>query len=216
LPGSFCGVYSKNLSENPLPGLDRLDQSCDFWIDAKEKGGIMSENKNQSKQALLVIDVQKGLFERATPIYEAEQVLENINTLIHKARQEGVPVIFIQHSNDNSLVKGSDAWQLHPEIQPLNDENIIHKIHGNAFVDTNLSDELEKRNVRELVVTGLVTHGCVRATSLGAIDKGYKVVLVGDGHSNFSKDAAQLIEKWNRAISEKGAELTETKDVSFS
>jgi nicotinamidase-related amidase len=177
---------------------------------------MMNENRNQSNRALLVIDVQKGLFERATPIYDAEQVLENINTLIHKARQEGVPVIFIQHSNDNTLVKGSDAWQLHPEIQPLNDENIIYKIHGNAFIDTNLADELEKRNVRELVVTGMVTHGCVRATSLGAIDKGYKVVLVKDGHSNFSKDAPQLIEKWNHAIGEKGAELIETKDVSFS
>jgi nicotinamidase-related amidase len=176
---------------------------------------MMRKNSKQHKKAMLVIDVQKGLFERSTPIYNAEQVLENINTLINKARQVGVPVIFIQHSNKDTLVKGSDAWQLHPEIRPLDDEEIIHKLHGNAFKDTSLQDELEKRNVSELVVTGLVTHGCVKATSLGAIEKGYKVLLVSDGHSNFNKYAPKLIEKWNQAISEKGGELIRTQDVDY-
>ena len=176
----------------------------------------MDKNSKQSKTAMIVVDVQKGLFEKSTPIYNAERVLENINTLINKARQFGVPVIFIQHSNNNTLLKGSDAWQLHPKIRPLDDEEIIHKLHGNAFKDTSLHEVLEKRNVSELVVTGLVTHDCVKATSLGTIDKGYKVVLVSDGHSNYSKDAPQLIEKWNRAISEKGAEIIRTQDVDFA
>jgi nicotinamidase-related amidase len=175
----------------------------------------MNQKSKQGNLALLVIDVQMGLFERATPVFEAEQVLENINTLITNARQAGVPVIFIQHSNDKTLVRDSDAWQLHPEIQPLDDEDIIHKHHGDAFKETELHDELEKRKVKTVVVTGLVTHGCVKATSLGALDKGYRVVLVSDGHSNTSKDAPRLIKKWNQAISEKGAELIETKDVDF-
>ena len=175
----------------------------------------MHKNGKQSNMALLVIDVQKGLFERSIPIYEAKQVLENINTLIDHARHAGVPVIFIQHSNHNTLVKGSDAWRLHPEIQPLDDEDVIHKLHGNAFIETNLGDELKKRNIGVLVITGLVTHGCVKATSLGAIDDGYKVMLVEDGHSSFSKDAPKLIEKWNRIISEKGATLIETQNVKF-
>ena len=172
---------------------------------------------NQQREfALLVIDVQKGLFEKAIPIHNAKQVLENIKTLINLARQEDVPVVFIQHSSNKTLEKGSDAWQLHPEIQPLANEVIIHKLHGNAFEGTNLREELEKRNVKVLVMTGLVTHGCVKATCLGAIDEGYKVVLISDGHSSYSKDATQLIEKWNRAIREKGAELIETQNMSFS
>jgi nicotinamidase-related amidase len=181
-----------------------------------EKAGKMKQQVRQWGKALLVIDVQKGLFKKTTPVYKAKQILANINTLINKARQENVPVIFIQHSNNKTLEKGSDVWQLHPEIQPLTHEVIIHKLHGNAFEGTNLREELEKRNVSALITTGLVTHGCVKATCLGALDEGYKVVLVSDGHSSYSKDAAQLIEKWNRAISEKGAELIETQKVSFS
>ena len=175
----------------------------------------MNNDRKQRNLALLVIDVQKGLYERSTPILNGEQVLENINTLIVRARHAGVPVIFIQHANKSTLVKGSDAWQLHPEIQPLDSEEIIHKRHGNAFKETHLDNELEKRGVNVLVVTGLVTHGCVKATSLGAIENGYQVILVSDGHSNFSKGAAQLIEKWNQKISEKGAELEETQEVDF-
>jgi nicotinamidase-related amidase len=125
-------------------------------------------------------------------------------------------VIFIQHSSHKTLEKGSDAWQLHPEIRPLAEEVIIHKLHGNAFEGTGLREELEKRNVSVLVTTGLVTHGCVKATCLGAIDEGYQVLLVSDGHSSYSKDAAQLIEKWNRAIAEKGAEVMEAQKVRFA
>jgi nicotinamidase-related amidase len=172
----------------------------------------MSKKDNQ---ALIIIDVQTGLFEKSTPIYQAEQLLINLNHLIRKARKAGVPVFFIQHANDKTLVKGSDAWQLHPELKPLENEDIIHKGHGNAFIETRLNQELANRNIKNLVLTGLVTHGCIRATCLGALDLGYKVVLVSDGHSSFRKDAPKLIKKWNQAISEKGAVLMKTQDVYF-
>ncbi len=47
------------------------------------------------------------------------------------------------------------------------------------------------------------------------MEEGYKVVLVSDGHSSYSKDADQLIEKWNQVMSEKGAELIEAQKVKF-
>lgn len=165
--------------------------------------------------ALLVIDVQRQLFEEATPVYHAEQLIRNINFLISKARNEGVPVIFVQHSSDTYMIYGSGGWQLHPQIQPVAGEPIIHKIVGNAFEATNLKAELEKRAVNAVVITGMVTHGCVKATCLGALKEGYQVVLVSDGHSNFSKDAPAIIEKWNRDFSKKGAVVVETKSVTF-
>ena len=176
---------------------------------------MMGQGSEQIKQALLVIDVQQGLFERSIPIYKEEELLGNINSLIDKARQADVPVIFIQHSNEGSLKFGTDVWKLHPEIQPLADEIIIHKQQGNAFAGTNLQDELKQRGVEELLITGLVTHGCVKATSLGSLGKGYKTVLVSDAHSNFSEDAPGMIEKWNQVLREKGAELVRTQDVNF-
>ncbi|MBN2500696.1 MAG: isochorismatase family protein [Anaerolineales bacterium] len=175
----------------------------------------MNPDSNPSQAALLVIDVQRGLFEKSTPVYQAELFLKNLNILIAKARAQSVPVIFVQHANDSFLQKGLDAWQLHPAIQPMEAELIIHKCHGDAFVETDLQAELDKSNVGVLVVTGLVTQGCVRATSLGALSKGYQVILVSDGHSTYSKGAAKIIQQWNQTLSEKGANLTETKDIDF-
>lgn len=180
----------------------------------------MSTNNPNStppaQTALLVIDVQQGLFEKSTPIYQAEQLLANINTLIHAARQANVPVIFVQHDNEKSLVKGSPAWRLHPQIQPLAGEPIIHKRNGNAFIETNLLEELGRLLVRTLVITGLVSHGCVKATCLGALEAGYATILVGDAHSNYSKDAKKIIQKWNSALRDAGAVLLTTDQVDFT
>jgi nicotinamidase-related amidase len=127
-----------------------------------------------------------------------------------------MPVIYVQHSSPKALEKGSAAWQLHARIQPRPHDVLIQKRHANAFEETNLREELEKRKVSVVVVTGLVTHGCVKETCLGALEEGYHVVLVSDAHSSYNKDAAQLIEKWNQAIHEKGADLLETQKVTFS
>ena len=172
-------------------------------------------SRHNSSSALLVIDVQKEQFEASTPVYQADQMLQNITFLISKARQEDVPVFFVLHSADSYLKYGSEGWQLHPQIQPIAGEPIIHKRHGNSFEDTNLQEHLRQRGVSRVVLTGLVTHGCVKATCLGALEAGYKVVLASDAHSNFSKDAPKVIEKWNQELSNKGAVLVETNSVTF-
>jgi nicotinamidase-related amidase len=72
-----------------------------------------------------------------------------------------------------------------------------------------------RRDISSLIVTGLVTHGCVRATCLGGIELGYRVILVKDGHSSYSKDAAQLIEEWNQKLSDATVELAATSEIEF-
>lgn len=168
----------------------------------------------KTNTALLVIDVQQGLFEKPRGIYLADQLLDTLNILITKARQANAAIIFIQHENDSFLVKESPAWHLHPGIQPLDSETMINKQHGNAFEGTDLQAELTNRGVDTVVITGLVTHGCVRATCLGALELGYKTILVSNGHSSFSKDAPKLIEKWNRTLGEKGAAVMSAEEVA--
>ncbi len=170
---------------------------------------------DRNKTALLVIDVQQGLFNKPTPIYQDKALLENINLLADRAHQAGVPVCYVQHSDKKALVKGSKDWQLHPRLHPLEGDIFIHKQHGNAFEGTDLEEEMKSRNIDSVVVTGLVTHGCVRATCLGAIKQGYEVVLVKDGHSSYSQKAAQLIEEWNQKLSTASVELALTSEIKF-
>jgi nicotinamidase-related amidase len=179
-----------------------------------ETGAIAQSLQGQAT-ALLVIDVQQGLFRKSTPIYRAEPLLNTIGTLIERAHAAGALVIYIQHASDKVLPFGSQDWQLHPQLHPGENDLIVHKQHGNAFEDTPLQAELAGRGVGRVIVTGLVTHGCVKATCLGALALGYVVVLAEDGHSSYSKDAAQLIEEWNRRLGEAGAVVIPAAQVGF-
>lgn len=173
-------------------------------------------NPGEGKTALLVIDVQQGLFQKSTPIYKAEALLQNINLLVERAHRAGVPVIYIQHDDTRGLVKGSPDWQLHPRLQPLPAESLIYKQHPNAFEETNLGEVLQGKGVTRLVVCGMVTHGCVRASCIGALELGYQVALASDAHSSYSPQAAELIEKWNEKLGALNAEVTPSAAITFA
>lgn len=66
---------------------------------------------------------------------------------------------------------------------------------------------LEKLKVDTVVITGLVTHGCVQAACYGAKKNGLEVILIGDGHSSYHKDAPELIKEWNDKISQDGMKV---------
>ena len=173
----------------------------------------MPINLKPTNTALLVIDVQNGLFSRPTPIYKAQLLLENINCLHDQFTQQGGSVFFIQHSNQKLLTKDSEAWQFHSELKVDEKDLVIHKTHGNAFEETELKDELDAREINNLVITGLVTNGCVKATSIGGHDLGYRVVLVEDGHSTYIKTAARLIKDWNSTLGQEIADVHPAAEI---
>ncbi|MBQ0961854.1 isochorismatase family protein [Ideonella sp. 4Y11] len=129
--------------------------------------------------ALLVVDMQVGVVADA---WDAAGVLERIQGLVRRARQEGVPVIWVQHADDG-LPQGSPAWHWAPELVPLADEALIPKGHNSAFEDTALESVLAQLGVSRLVLTGAATNWCIRATAYGALDRGYDLALVADAHT---------------------------------
>ena len=170
-------------------------------------------NEKLKNAALLVIDVQQGMFEKSTRVYQAEQLIRNITSLVQAARQAGVPVIYIQHSGERDLIRGTHEWQFHPDLLKLGPDATVHKQYGNAFQETGLDEILKARGVDTLVVTGMVTHGCVKATSLGGLAAGYRVILVSDAHSSYSQKAGELIAEWNAKLEKQGAELKPTLEI---
>lgn len=178
-------------------------------------GKRISSSGGPNRSALLVIDVQQGLFEKSHPIYQAETLIENIKELAGKAHAAGAPVVYIQHSDEKSLVKGAPAWQLHPALSPAPQDFHIFKAHGNAFEDTGLGDLLRSYDIGTVIACGLVTHGCVKNTCLGGLEEGYRVILAKDAHSNYSKDAAELISKWNKLLAVDGVILKDTANINF-
>lgn len=140
----------------------------------------MTSLSDRPNTALVVVDVQNDVVANA---HERDAVIANISTLVHKARAEHVPVIWVQHSSEE-LPEGTDGWQYVPELPAADGEPIVHKRHGDSFEDTNLETELAERGVGRVIVTGAQTDACIRATLHGAFVRGYDTVLVSDAHTS--------------------------------
>ena len=139
----------------------------------------MTTLSNRPNTALLVIDVQKGVVADA---HERDEVIGTIRALVDRARAEDVPVIWVQHSDDN-LPKGSENWEYVDELAIADAEPVVHKQYGDSFEDTDLEDRLAERGIGRVIVTGAQTDACIRSTLHGAFTRGYDTVLVGDAHT---------------------------------
>ena len=132
--------------------------------------------------ALLVVDVQNCVVEHA---HERDAVVANVGGLVEKARQEQVPVVWVQHHDrgDDGIVRGSDGWRIVPELVPDESEPLVEKTYGDSFEDTTLESVLSVLGVGRLFVVGAQTDACIRSTLHGAFARGYDAVLVSDAHT---------------------------------
>jgi nicotinamidase-related amidase len=182
----------------------------------------MTTLDNRPNSALLVIDMQSGVIAAA---HRRDAVVENVAALVAKARRERVPVVWIQHASQD-LARGSEAWQIVPELIRGDAEPLLDKTYGDAFEDTRLESVLSGLGVGRLVVAGAQTDECIRSTIHGAFVRGYDVTLVGDAHTTEDHSAwgaptpekviahTNLYWAYQQAPGRK-AETVETKNVNL-
>src|SRR5215216_5070423 len=138
----------------------------------------MTTLENRPNTALLVVDVQNGVVAGA---HARDAVVANVGSLVEKARRERVPVVWVQHS-DEQLARGSDDWRIVPELAPDAAEPLVEKHYGDSFEDTTLETVLSALGIGRPVV-GAQTDACVRSTLYGAFTRGYDATLVSDAHT---------------------------------
>lgn len=158
-----------------------------------------------ARTALLIIDVQRGLFDEA---YEEDKsVLECLVGLLGRARDQHIPVLYIQHDGGpgHPLEVETAGWQIHPVIMPHPDDIILRKQASDAFYETPLHERLQSLGINRLVVTGAQTELCVDATCRRAASFNYDVCLVADGHTTGDSETlttAQIVAHHNHLLSQ--------------
>jgi nicotinamidase-related amidase len=183
----------------------------------------MTTLQNRPNTALLVIDVQNGVVAGA---HARDAVVANVASLVGRARGEGVPVVWVQHS-DEGLDRGSEDWRIVPELAPAQAEPLVEKNYSDSFEDTTLETVLSGLGVGRLVVVGAQTDTCIRSTLHGAVVRGYDATLVSDAHTTEDLSAwgapppGQVIAHTNlywkhHAAPGRTAGTVETRDVDFS
>lgn len=182
----------------------------------------MTTLENRPNTALLVIDVQNGVVGGA---HERDAVVANVGSLVEKAREARVPVVWIQQTDEN-LARGSNEWRIVSELAPAEVEPHIEKAWADSFEETTLENVLARLGVGRLIVAGAQTDECVRSTLHGAIVRGYDTTLVSDAHTteDLSEWGAPPPDKvishtnlyWsNHRAPGRTAGTVETKDVDF-
>lgn len=139
----------------------------------------MTTLSDRPNTALIVIDVQNSVVNEA---HNRDAVVANVSALVEKARDQEVPVVWVQHSSEH-MPKGSDSWQLVPELKREESESLVHKTFADSFEDTDLEEVLAAAGIGQLVVAGAQTDECIRSTIHGAFVRGYDVTLVSDAHT---------------------------------
>jgi nicotinamidase-related amidase len=164
----------------------------------------MATVREGSKSVLLVVDVQVGVVREA---WEAPRVVGNVARAVERARAQGVPVLWVQHS-DEDLPHGSPEWQWVPELRPAAGEPLIHKHFNSSFEQTGLEDELARLGATHVALAGAASNWCIRATAYGALERGYDLTLVKDAHTTGTMalddgskiEAAHVIRELNVAM----------------
>lgn len=136
-------------------------------------------------KALLVVDVQNDYFENgAMELVGPLPASENVKTLLEKFRTQNLPVIHIQHAGVSPdatfFLPGTEGAEIHPNVQPLAGEKVITKYYPNSFRETDLLEHLQGLDIKDLVITGMMTHMCIDATTRAARDFGFECTVIGD------------------------------------
>jgi nicotinamidase-related amidase len=200
---------------------DTLD--LDALREAFAARGIGARVGFGTKPALLVVDATRAFTDSSSPLgTDAEPAVEAIRSLVDEARAAGIPIVFTapvyagptiwstKIPAQRELTPDSDIVKLHPRLDRRPDEKFVEKHHPSAFFESDIADHLRERDVDTVIVTGLTTSGCVRATVVDACSLGFRTIVAEEAVA----DRAELPHLESRFdMDRKYADVTSCNDV---
>ncbi len=153
--------------------------------------------------ALLIIDVQQEFYKYGpVAVQSLKDAIEYINAAIDLFRKKQLPIICIQHMDEeDKLVPGTEGFELPAELNILSTDVHIHKTYGNSFNKTGLTDILRERGVDTVIITGFCAEYCVLSTCRGAQDVDLTPILLRGALASTLPDNIKFIESINNVIS---------------
>ncbi len=155
----------------------------------------MSNPTAAHAKALIVVDVQLGLFDGVQPgvpaPHEASEVVQRINHISARARAAQVPVVWVQHEREAGFLQhGSPSWALHPALAVQASDYFIRKTTPDSFLRTGLEALLRQHGVGHVAICGYASEFCVDTTTRSAAALGFEVSLVANAHTTADKPHA--------------------------
>ncbi|AZA89248.1 Isochorismatase family protein yecD [Chryseobacterium nakagawai] len=151
------------------------------------------QKRKMENTALLIIDVQNDYFPGGKMTLEGvEEAGKNAQQILEYFRENNLPIIHIRHISANEgatfFLPETLGAEIHPLVSPLIDEKVIEKHFPNSFRDTDLLKYLQSENIKNLVITGMMTDVCVESTTRAAFDFGLNNIIIGDATATKNRE----------------------------
>lgn len=152
------------------------------------------------KSALLVIDMLNDFILPGAPleVNGGREIIPSILERVKSAREENIPVFYLCDSHDKSdkefkywpphAVSGTTGSNIVSELKPKSGEEVIPKKTISSFFETILDQELQKKNITKLILTGVCTNICVMFAALEGMIRGYEIEIPESCVAGLSKD----------------------------
>lgn len=157
---------------------------------------VHSSPVGMDQSALLVIDMQNYFLGSrvASLVGPGKAILPNVRRLIDHYQENGRPVIYTRHVHaqdgsdlgilgqwwDENVMEGTEEAEIHESLTPRPDEKVIVKNRYSAFCGTDLEEILSSSDVREVVISGVMTNICCESTAREAFFRDIWVKFVAD------------------------------------
>ena len=162
-------------------------------------------------QALILVDVQNDFLDRPGLYPERDDLTTQIGTLLAAFRAALLPVIHVrtlvaedgadsmphwQRQGVRQCVRGTPGAMPPPALAAADSEEVVEKRYFSGFESGHLDALLRKHAVDSVVLAGLYTHGCIRATATDAYQKGYTVLLAAEGMASTDPQHDLVSRQW--------------------
>ncbi len=154
------------------------------------------------KPALFVIDMQKDYFNRSERMAESmKSAVEYINAAIEVFRKKNLPVIVVQHMNqEDGPMPGQSGFEVLDELKLQPQDGRVTKTYGNAFTKTGLAEKLRELGIDTIILTGLSAESCVLSTYRGALDFDFKPIMLRGSLASSNAENIKFVEQISETI----------------
>jgi nicotinamidase-related amidase len=146
--------------------------------------------------------MQRGSFTEATPRHDATGLVQRLNALASRIRDEGGVVVFVQHAGalGDAHHPSEEGFEILPDLAVGETDFVVSKSSCDAFLGTGLDRIIDDAGIGELIITGCATDYCVDTTIRAALTRGYRTTAPSDGHTTADRPhllATMIIEHHN-------------------
>lgn len=164
-----------------------------IYVFSKPTTGERIGEYENPKSALLVIDIQEDFTGKTAkppfPYKDSDKFISEINNITNTAVKKNIDIVYIKQVFSNNLfdypvskgrvIKGTTGSEIDSRVNIVSSD-IFTKWKSDAFSNNDLEVFLTERQINQLYIVGLDARGCVYKTSIGAINRNYKVTVIKD------------------------------------